>query len=345
MPQDLLGVLRILEIKKWFRIEDYNRALKNMKFSRQEASSKPQLVPVIKKIKRLSGKAISQWVHIRNFAYILYVNNWIQNEQDPVFQLAQSLARLTDRITSESFMLHDVYFLEESIIEYLELRKEVYAEYPTEIGKCRPKHHYLTHIPSAVVAFGPPTSYWTARYESKHRIAKSIIESSKNFINVTHSISIRQQRRASSFFYHGMFQIEKFILPVNVRKKNELGSSELDKKLSNVIEDGDLVSIEMDFKSRKYVAGDIIVLSRVDQIEINGGCVLAFIIRNRDAYVLVRHCVLKESTLGFFQCSRVEDSFGLVNMESLQDSYPLMRRGSEEKFLCILHHHVGFEYT
>jgi len=78
VPQDLLGVLRILEIKKWFKMEDYNRALKNMKFSRQEASSKPQLVPVIKKIKRLSGKAISQWVHIRNFAYILYVNNWIQ---------------------------------------------------------------------------------------------------------------------------------------------------------------------------------------------------------------------------------------------------------------------------
>ena len=33
--------------------------------------------------------------------------------------------------------------------------------------------------------FGPPLAYWTGRFESKHRVAKSTAESVKNVINIT----------------------------------------------------------------------------------------------------------------------------------------------------------------
>ena len=34
----------------------------------------------------------------------------------------------------------------------------------------------------------------------------------------------------------------------------------------------------------------------------------------------------------------------LVNIESLQDSYPLLKRGTEEKFLILPHHFISFSY-
>jgi hypothetical protein len=43
------------------------------------------------------------------------------------------------------------------------------------------------------------------RYESKHRVSKSLTESAKNFINITHTVSSRQQLRMCSTIYNGMF--------------------------------------------------------------------------------------------------------------------------------------------
>ena len=48
-------------------------------------------------------------------------------------------------------------------------------------------------------------------------------------------------------------------------------------------------------KFRKYEIGDVLVLKRVDQISIDAGIILAFVIRNERAYVLVRQCALKET--------------------------------------------------
>ena len=75
--------------------------------------------------------------------------------------------------------------------------------------------------------FGPPMSYWTARFESKHRNAKSTALSSKNVVNITKTISERQQMRASSVFYHGMFSFVPYVLPDVVMQKSQVTNSEL----------------------------------------------------------------------------------------------------------------------
>ena len=261
-----------------------------------------------------------------------------------MFKLAINLARLTERMTSELFRLHDIYSLEELVIEYLDSRKKLFSEFPSELGRCRPKHHYLSHYPSAIRLYGPPTSYWTARYEAKHRIAKSIAESSKNFINITYTISLRTQRRACSIFYHGMFLTAEFQVPINVRCKKELGNSEIDLRLGQLMDSHDFASNELEYKCRKYEAGDVLVLKRVDKISIDAGIISAFVIRNDRAYVLVRQCALRETKFGFFESTGDDTSLRLVDMRSLQDSYPLLMRGTESSFLCLLHHHVSFDY-
>jgi hypothetical protein len=85
----------------------------------------------------------------------------------------------------------------------------------------------FSHYGRAIRMFGPPMSYWTARFESKHRNAKSTALSSKNVVNITKTISERQQMRASSVFYNGMFSFVHYVLPDDVMLKSQVTNVEL----------------------------------------------------------------------------------------------------------------------
>ena len=168
IPQDLLGIIRILVDKSWFTLDQYNNALRSLKYSSQESSNKPQEVPKNLKVKKLPGKATSNWVHIRNFLVILYLNGWIQDCNDEALQLAIKLHEMTERITAEAFRLNEIETLDDVIIDFLDHRKNVFNDFPV-IGRPKPKHHFITHYPMVIRRFGPPSSFWTGRYESKHR--------------------------------------------------------------------------------------------------------------------------------------------------------------------------------
>ena len=111
LPQDLLGIIRILVSKGWFQLDHFNTALRNTKYSTQEASNKPQQVVSSAKIKKIAGKAISNWVHIRVFPYIMYLNKWIEDDDDPVFQLALKLHEITAYFTVEVIRQYEVDIL------------------------------------------------------------------------------------------------------------------------------------------------------------------------------------------------------------------------------------------
>ena len=70
--------------------------------------------------------------------------------------------------------------------------------------------------------FGPPIAYWTGRFESRHRIAKSLAESAKNVVNITKTVSERQQMRAVSVYYHGMFNFSSFLYLRLLRLRKKL---------------------------------------------------------------------------------------------------------------------------
>ena len=347
LPIDLLGIIRILVSKGWFQIEEYNKALRNLKYSVQESSNKPQQVPSKSTIKKLAGKATSHWVHIRLFPYILYFNKWIEREDDPVFQLALQLHEITAYITAEVIREHEVGTLEELIYDYLDARKIIFEEFPV-LGRPKPKHHYLVHYPAAIRNFGPPSSFWTGRYESKHRVSKSTTEASKNFINITHTVSNRQQLRMCSTYYNGMFEVTLFKLPTKVFTKEELSDSEEDRILKRfLVSSTDFLCKEIKYKCRKYKEGDIVVINRDDLISMEVGLVKAILLKDDEVFFIIR--MYKAELLGqlnFFICSPSKESgFNSVSVNELQDTYPLMKRGTESKFVIIPHHHISFEYN
>ena len=55
-----------------------------------------------------------------------------------------------------------------------------------------------------------------------HRIAKGTAEAAKNFVNISATLSIRQQMRMASVYYSGLFDTASVHLPDKVTKKQDV---------------------------------------------------------------------------------------------------------------------------
>lgn len=164
--QDLCAGIKVLCLKRWFSLEDYNRKLKTLGYPSYESSDIPE--PIHKHSKKLSGKACSIWVHARNFPLIVKGFMSINGDlscDDQVLHWLLTLISIIGRLSAREFRNHEIEALETEIIDYLDLRKEIYVQYPTLLGTPKPKHHLLTHYGQAVRLFGPPLTYWTGRFE------------------------------------------------------------------------------------------------------------------------------------------------------------------------------------
>ena len=102
--------------------------------------------------------------HLRHFGLIIKRLNVDRSmyEEDS-FKLMLLLIYITERLMAPIIEEYELDSLEEDIILYLDLRKKIHQEYPSMMGKAKPKHHYMVHYPEAVSKFGPVTAYWTAR--------------------------------------------------------------------------------------------------------------------------------------------------------------------------------------
>ena len=126
VAQDLNAGIKILIKKGWFSLEEYNLKLKGLGYPSYESSDRPQEVP--KKARKLSGKACSLWVHIRNFPLI--VKNLVQDQNDEVFIFLLQLVDITARITAQEFRSYEIDVLEDKVIEFLDARKLIFSSFP-----------------------------------------------------------------------------------------------------------------------------------------------------------------------------------------------------------------------
>ena len=110
---------------------------------------------------KLPGKAVSVWAHIRNFGIIIH--QLVQDFDDQVLGLGLELADIVERVTAVECRHYAIDVLEEKLVEYLDHRKEVFEEFPLEMGTAKPKHHYVSHYCDAMRGFGPCLSFWTGQ--------------------------------------------------------------------------------------------------------------------------------------------------------------------------------------
>ena len=343
MSQDLLGIIRILSLKKWFSIEEYNKDMQSIKYKGHEASDRPQNVPIKKTNKKLIGKACSIWVHMRNFPLI--IRKFVKNEEDPVLKLGLKLHELTERLTAAEFKNYEIDVLEEVIISYLDERKIIFEEYPSLLGTPKPKTHFLSHYPQAIRLYGPPMTYWTARYESRHRLAKNTSESSKNFKNISLTISTRQQLRLSSVYYHGMFSTSDVVITYKVTYKSAMvGNTEFEKAAMPYMNDTDFLCAEIEVKSQLYKNGQLIVLKVIDQDEIKVGLILSILVKGDSVYFVTKEYTAYRHTLGYFKAQSNDPTMTLSDAAQIADYKPLVNHGTSSQLFFVLHHHISFSY-
>ena len=146
VAQDLNSGIKILVLKGWFSLEEYNRKLSELGYPSYESSDRRH--EVRKKAKNLSGKACSLWVHIRNFPLI--IKSLVMDEDDEVFQYLLQMVELTARITVQEFRSHEIDVLEDRVIQFLDARKLIFSSFPETLGTPKPKHHFITHYGNAI---------------------------------------------------------------------------------------------------------------------------------------------------------------------------------------------------
>jgi hypothetical protein len=193
-PVDCQTILMALKSSGKLALSDYNQALRNLRLEAYECRDRP--FPVKEGDKKLSGKALSIALHVRLMP--LVVTSLVELEEDcELVQLLATIHSINEIMLADCLVPEDAYRLQTIIVKYFTLRQACCEKYPS-FSKLVPKNHYLEHYPSQILAFGPFTSVWTARYESRHRDFVNWCESSKNFINILKTLAFKNQKKLAS---------------------------------------------------------------------------------------------------------------------------------------------------
>ena len=339
---DLCGIIKILSSMGWFTIEEYNEALQKQRFKSYEMNDRPQQIVNTKAVK-LSGKAVSIWLHMRCFGMVIH--NFAIDYDDDVLSLGLQLSEITERLSANEFREHEIDYLEDKILTYLDDRKKIFDNFPTLLGKAKPKHHNMTHYPDAIRNLGPAMSFWTGRFEAKHRVAKGTAESAKNFINISATLAIRQQMRMASVFYGGFFDTADFHLPDKVTKKNHISNeTEFNNLLREFMAPSDVISDQIILKSQEYKTGDIIVIRAIGKDELKVGVIQTILVKINKVSFVSKTFDAARNKLNYFVTTSADPSPSFINPLHMADYKPLIRYGTDAKFKFYLHHHISFSH-
>jgi hypothetical protein len=201
-PSDAQSIILALLKKGEFSLEKYNNLLRCLKFQSYESSDRP--LPIKASSEKLCGKALSIGLHVKVMP--LLVSQILgEDYEDDLIDFLLLLHHINEFIMSEVLAPGDILDFESLLVQFFDKRRICSEQYPDLFKKITPKGHFMEHFPRQMARYGPMTCVWTARYEGKHREFVGFSDASKNFINVTKTISIKHQKRLASRCYSGLF--------------------------------------------------------------------------------------------------------------------------------------------
>ena len=180
----------------------------------------------------------------------------------------------------------------------------------------------------------------------QHRVAKNTAESAKNVLNITKTLSERQQLRAVSVYYHGMFNTSQVECSGVVTYKSEIqDNTSFNSTLRNFMAQEDFICGSIQFREQTYVTGDLVVVGIEDCDDMDVGLIKAILVKASKVYFVIQRYRCKRMYLQFFVSETpVNDVFEFIEVTKLIDYKPLILRGTINKFVYTLHHHVSHDY-
>lgn len=104
-----------------------------------------------------------------------------------VWEVLLTILEITAICLSKKVSINILGYLKVLVEEHLQMFKDVFNENIT------PKQHYLVHLPSQILRFGPLVRTWAMRFEAKHQQFKQIPKITKNFRNLPKTLTERHQ--------------------------------------------------------------------------------------------------------------------------------------------------------
>jgi len=194
-PCDGLAALKALIACGLFSLKEYNFALSQLSLSGYETSD--QLSKVLEKSDKLPGKAMAVCLHLKVMTFLLWGILGDDPDVSAPLELIFLLHRINEFLLSDSVNYADIANFQDLLVEFFAVREVCSEQYPF-FCNIAPKHHYLTHLPQQMEKYGPPFNTSTARCESKHQDFINFSESSKNFINITKTMAMKNQKKLAS---------------------------------------------------------------------------------------------------------------------------------------------------
>ena len=342
---DLLGILKTFIKKNYFTEEEYNRSLQRHEFRKYESNDRPELINCKKK--KLTGKAFSVLVHLRNVGYIL--KGVIKTDnifQEKSYKLLTLLHSIVEYLMAPEIRHYELAELQEEILQYLNLRKELFETNPESFQSPKPKTHFLSHYPRAIEKYGPSIGISTSRYEARHRIAKGIAQSGKNFVNIPKTLSKRQQMRAASVFYNGFYNTENVELPENVKRKSDLlkevNNSSFAREIQNFMDEDSILCSQIKYFEQIYKNDDIIVLEVLSRDFIKVGLIQGILFKSEDVYFVVHmYSASRNENFKYFETHQFDSNIYFILANNLKSYKPLIKHGTALKFSFSLNHHLS----
>jgi hypothetical protein len=252
---DLAMALKDFIQAGWFSLQELNIMLKNFKLEGEEATNKPS---DIGKGDKIGGHAVQNWYLLRFLPLIIChkVMDW----DDSVWNMVILLREIVEYVCSPSITVEQIAYLDDLIKEYISCRCTLFEV------RLRPKHHYLSHYPELILKFGPLIRLWTLRMESKHSYFKETARRSKNFINITHTLSKKHQL-LQAYYSEGTIFPDDVECPQNTIKfVAQLYNDNVTHSTASQpeIDEESLVCHSITFRGTKYMKGQYVAVSRVD---------------------------------------------------------------------------------
>lgn len=175
---DLIISLKILNedmLQKKFQFFDYGRL---------NSKNIPALISLTKpNLNQTASQSLCLFQHLPFVLFDLRHNAKLK----AAWKCVQFLLKIVQIVYSYEITEIERRNLEEYVFHHLDLIKKVFNV------KLLPKHHFSTHYATLILLMGPIIYMSTMRYESKHQELKELIRTSRNFMNITHTITKKHQ--------------------------------------------------------------------------------------------------------------------------------------------------------
>ena len=209
LPQDIMHIflegilgyemkflLKYLIENRLITLHDLNQRINDFAYGYSETKDKPAPIKEsdldFKSCSNLGQSACQMWLLSCMLPLLMYGKI---DCSDPHWTTYLSLLELMGICFAYKVSLSSIINLKRLIKEHLTSFKKVYPN-----ARILPKQHYLVHLPTQIMMFGPLIRTWCMRFEGKHSYFKNMARTIKNFKNLPLSLAQRYQSMEGAAF-------------------------------------------------------------------------------------------------------------------------------------------------